>query len=294
MYFDSYSDIARTQPFGVRDYLRNAAISGLSIIDKLEGIESYLKKPRIQFIYIHHVFKDEEAQLHRLLKKLQETHTFISYSEAVNKILQRQIDKPYIAISSDDGFKNNLRAAEIMNQYGAKACFFINPSIIGEVNESKIKEYCKTRLDFPAVEFLNWNDVEALQKEGHEIGSHTMNHMNIAKALPDEIREDMSLSFSVLKEKCGSIKHFAFPFGRFFHFSEMGRKACFEAGFISCATAERGCHINSVEQLAADELCILRDHIVLNWRRDHIIHFLVKSSKKAKAQNSFFPYPKSN
>ncbi|MDF2454535.1 MAG: putative polysaccharide deacetylase [Cytophagaceae bacterium] len=294
MYFDLYSEIEKKSPSGAREYFRDLAISGLALMDKLKGVDSYLKKPRVQFIYIHHVFKDEEVQLHTLLKELQKMHTFISYSEAVDRVLTNRIDKPYIAISSDDGFKNNLRTAEILNEYDAKACFFVNPSIVGETDYGRIEQYCKTQLQFPPVEFLNWKDIDTLQKYGHEIGSHTMNHMNIARASASEIKEDMTLSYETLTDKCGAVKHFAFPFGRFFHFSEEGRKACFEAGFLSCATAERGCHVSSEKRPATDELCILRDHVLLNWKIDHIFYFLVRSSKSAQPQNNFFPYQRSN
>ena len=289
-YFDTYSEMQKLKPSGFRDLLRNAVLDVLSLLEKIKSDEILSSKPRVQFIYIHHIFKDEEKQLRVLLQTLQKHFTFISYSEAVNKILNCEIDKPYIAISSDDGLKNNLRAAEILNEYGAKACFFINPSIIGEKNFSVISEHCKNKLEFPPVEFLNWDEVSLLQKSGHEIGSHTMSHRNLAKSTQSEISEDIQKSHSVLLEKCGEAKHFAFPYGTFSDFNEGGRKACFDAGFISCASAERGCHINPENKLANDELCILRDHIILDWRMEHILFFLSRNARKAKPENNFFPY----
>src|SRR5205814_3914219 len=124
---------------------------------------------------------------------------FISYAEAVEKILNSEIDKPYIAISSDDGFKNNIRAAEILNRYGAKACFFINPSIVSETNYEKIKKYCREKLNFAPVEFLNWQEIEQLQRMGHEIGSHTMDHIDIGKTPAERIKIDIEKSYEVLK-----------------------------------------------------------------------------------------------
>ena len=143
-------------------------------------------------------------------------HQFITYNDAINRILTGTIDKPYIAFSSDDGFKNSLRAAEVLNEYNAKACFFINPGIIGETDFDKINKYCTETLAFPPVEFLNWDEVAHLQKWGHEIGSHTMMHMNIAKATEQKIKDDMRQTFRILNERCGSVKHFAYPYGRFF------------------------------------------------------------------------------
>ena len=77
----------------------------MSFKNKFFRETEYLKKPRIQFLYIHHVFKDELKNFDILLKSLSAHHEFISYSEGVDKLLKGEIDKPYIIISSDDGLK---------------------------------------------------------------------------------------------------------------------------------------------------------------------------------------------
>src|SRR4030095_13838083 len=134
-----------------------------------------------------------------------------------------------------------------------------------------------------------WKDIELLQKAGHEIGSHTMSHMNVAQASETEIREDMQASLEVLTKYTGDVKHFAFPYGRVFHFSEIGRKACFDAGFVSCASAERGCHIQGNEKTDIENVCIRRDHVIIDWPYLHIEYFLVENSKRAELKNNLFP-----
>jgi peptidoglycan/xylan/chitin deacetylase (PgdA/CDA1 family) len=257
-------------------------------LEKLNGIQNELNKPRIQFLYIHHVFRDEEIGLERLLKKLSLNHEFLSYSEGVTKILEGKIDKPYVCISSDDGFKNNIKAAQILNDYNAKACFFINPSMVGNTSFQEIEKHCKNRLNFPPVEFMNWNDIEKLQKMGHEIGSHTMEHINVATTEKSVFIDDCNKTFEILTKQCGEAKHFAFPYGRFFHFNEVGRDSVFNSGFTSCATAERGCHINHNRLLLKEELYIRRDHVILDWNIDHIFHFLANNSKRANISNNLF------
>lgn len=284
-FINSYSDIKKLKPATLRSSLRNIAIDSLSLLANKEA----LKKPRIQFIYIHHIFKDEEDTFRKLLQELQKDHTFISYSEAVDRLAKGNIDKPYIAFSSDDGLHNNLKAAEILSEFGASACFFINPGIVGETNETKLKEYCKNNLQFFPVEFLNWDEVGKLQRNGHEIGNHTMWHMNVAANKPEDIVADLQQSRDILNGKCGNVGHFAFPFGRFFHFSEAGRKAVFATGHTSCTTAERGCHVSSSDIIPLEQLCIRRDHTVLGWKMNHIMYFLIDSAKKATPSNNFYP-----
>lgn len=287
---DTYAAIKKETPFSGRAVVRNIVLTGLALKNRILGIEQYLRTPRVQFLYIHHSFKDELEQLKKLLNELSKHHTFISYSEAVNRVLTNTIDKPYIAISSDDGFKNNLYAAEVLNQYNAKACFFINPGIIGENNFDTISTHCRKKLEFPPVEFLTWDDVAILQQQGHEIGGHTMFHDVMAAMNENQLAEDCQKTREILLSKCGKANHFAFPYGRFFHFNELGRKAVFKAGFISCASAERGCHINNIEQQTFDNLCIRRDHVILDWNMQHILYFMANNVVKTSAENNYFPY----
>lgn len=281
----NYSDVMKLKKKTLRGYMRDLALTSLSLVAN----DSILSKPRVQFLYIHHLFKDEEKNFDILLRRLSKTHQFISYSDAVGKVLSGTIDKPYITFSSDDGFENNLRAASILNEYNARACFFINPGIIGETNYDRINKYCTETLEFPPVGFLNWDQVNQIQKWGHEIGSHTMMHMNIAKASAQEIKDDMHQTFRILNEKCGGVKHFAFPYGRFFHFSNVGRQAVFDAGFTSCATAERGCHVSQPTPIKNSDLCIRRDHTVLGWSINHIMYFLINNAKYANVSNNLYP-----
>lgn len=288
-YTDTYQAIKKGSPFSLRALFRDWALTGLTYKDRLTGIQKYLKTPRVQFLYIHHSFRDELANFEKLLDRLSRDHTFISYSEAVERVLENRIDKPYISFSSDDGFKNNLLAAEVLNKYKAKACFFINPGLIGESDFKKISGHCKHKLHLPPVEFMNWDDVQQMLAQGHEIGGHTMYHDNMVSMNEAFLKQDTGDTFRILSERCGNTRHFAFPYGRFHHFSEKGRKAVFDAGFASCASAERGCHFNTGTRISPEQLCIRRDHVILDWGMDQIFYFIADNVRKNKSSNTF-PY----
>lgn len=286
-YAEYYSEILKGRPKTLRSIARNATLYQLSLFNPLRASE--LKKQRVQFLYVHHLFKDEERKFEKLIRNLLRYHEIISYSEAVDKVLHNRIDKAYIVISSDDGFKNNLKLAEILDAYGIKACFFVNPAVSGISDYRAISRHCKEKLHLPPIEFMSWDDLEDLLNTGHEVGSHTMQHDNIARLTPAEIREDMNRSYEMLTSRLGSVKHFAFPYGRFSHFNDAARRACFEAGFVSCASAERGCHVNGFT-LDRDQLCIRRDHIIADWNYRHIEYFLIAAAVKASPANNLFPY----
>jgi peptidoglycan/xylan/chitin deacetylase (PgdA/CDA1 family) len=290
-FVQTYQELKAAKPDAARDKARKLVLNlSASLFVRPALLRERFRKPRVQFLYIHHVFRDEESKLERLLEALSQEHQFISYTEAWKRVLENKIDRPYIAFSSDDGLKNNLAAARILQQFGASACFFICPGIVGETDFEKLSAFAAEKLHFPPVEFLNWNDVHDLQKSGHEIGSHTMNHINVQAGSPDIVSREIADSMRVLHEYCGETIHFAYPYGRHCHFSAFGRQQVFEAGYQSCASAERGCHITDPTQLInKDKLLIRRDHIILNWPLEHILFFLARNSKIADPSNNFFP-----
>jgi len=286
-YAIKYSQIHSTS---IRGALKHTALSGLANYYRLSSqFSKCLSKNRIQFLYMHHIFEDEKKPFRKLIQALIKSHNFISYSEAISRILTGNIDKPYIAVSFDDGFKNSMAAADIMDEYGIKACFFLCGSMIGQTSYSKIKEFCRLRLYKPPIEFLSWDEVEKLLHRGHEIGSHTMNHVELAKLSVEEGKQEIISSFELITRRIGYVKHFSWPLGRFFHFTSYMAKSVFEAGFESCSSAERGCHINQIAEGKSELLCIRRDLVVVKAPIDHTLYFMARSSRTASINNNQWP-----
>lgn len=272
-----------------RDMLRSSALDILSLTSYLPYAEKLLNQPRIQFLYVHHVFDDEIESFDKLLKFLSERFSFVSYTNAVNKILTGDIDRPYICISSDDGFKNNLNAVKVMNKYGVKGCFFVNPDTIGLTDLTKIKSFCSTRLRCSPLAFMDWDDIDNLLKCGHEIGSHTMKHIKISETSIEAVEDNINESYHILKDKLGGISHFAYPYGRYHHINKPAFDLVFKAGFTSCASAERGCHVPDTNLLSNNEVLIRRDNLVCNWSINHILYFILNNSKNASPQGNLYP-----
>ncbi len=286
---ERYAEIKAYAPAGLRGRLRHAALDGLGAMYRLGGrMDAALQRPRVQFLYIHHTFSDELPALERLIAVLGRTHTFISYSEAVDRVLQARIDKPYLCISSDDGFRNNLDGGRVLRDHGISACFFVNPGLIGLRDEATIRTICAGRLHFPPVAFLTWDEVAELRAMGHEVGSHSWEHFNLAQRDPVAMRDDVARSHETLVARLGACPHFAYPYGRFGDLTDAGFRAVFKAGHRSCASAERGCHVADVP-MPHDQLLIRRDHVILDWPLDHVRYFLAKNALSADPANNRFP-----
>lgn len=285
-----FQEVLDRKPLSIRDRVRSIALDVLYFLEQLKGNRSLLNKPRVQLLYFHHIFEDEEVKFRALLKKLAKNHTFISHSEAVERILTNKIDKPYISFSSDDGLKNNLKAAEILNEFGASCCFFINTDLIDSTDFETIAKHCEEKIDFPATEMLSWDEVKLLQEMGHEIGSHTLNHNKITDMSFEQILEDLKATKDVIESQGLECKHFAYPYGRFFHFNADGKKAVYEAGLYSCSSAERGCHFEQKTNFSNEEVLFRRDQVIAHWKWQYIFYFLMNNAKSSVGNSNLYPY----
>src|SRR5690349_20630310 len=88
MFIENYTDLPGIKKIALRKVARKLVLDTLSNNPLgARNIQTALSKNRVQFLYLHHVFRDEYASLRILLKELSKHHTFISYNEAVSKIV---------------------------------------------------------------------------------------------------------------------------------------------------------------------------------------------------------------
>src|SRR5215471_7675865 len=71
------------------------------------------------------------------------------------------VNNKVVMIGFDDGWKSQITYAKpILDKYGFKASFFV---VCDYANSGNIRR-------------MNWQDIAALQKDGMDIESHTMDH----------------------------------------------------------------------------------------------------------------------
>jgi len=278
LFIKNYSEVKKYKGYNFRDVIKNLVLKLALKLYVFLDTKKILLKPRIQFLYFHHVFDDEVSNFEKLILKLRKKNNFISYSDAISRIENNLIDKPYIVLSSDDGFKNNLNAAKILDKYNIKCCFFINPDSIGLKDFVKIKNYCKIKLNMPPVEFLDWEDLLFLNKNGHEIGSHSMDHLNFSTLNEQEAKNNLIKAIDVLKKKCFKIEHFAYPYGRLIDFNKISFDAVFKSGYHSCSSAIRGCHFPSKNNIEKNNLLLKRDIVIMDSNFSNIFYFIYKNA----------------
>jgi peptidoglycan/xylan/chitin deacetylase (PgdA/CDA1 family) len=247
--------------------------------------ERALLRPRVHFPYLHTVPEREEGSFRRLLDRLAASHSFVSYSEGVERTLKGDIDRPYVAFSFDDGFASNVRTSRILEDYGTVGCFFVTTGFIGTKAPDEARSFFGDSADEPA---MTWRDLEGLIARGHEVGNHTATHRRISDLSSDRVAEEIGGAADVLRSRLGTATHFAWPFGRFFHFTPEAVQVVFDTGHHSCASAERGSH-PPVELHDERALCVRRDHLMTSWPLRHSRHFLAAGARRAESLASTWP-----
>ncbi|WP_298418022.1 polysaccharide deacetylase family protein [uncultured Kordia sp.] len=242
----------------------------------------------IQFLYFHYIYDDEMKNAEKIIQWIAENFKVISYSEAIQRLLDDNIDDYYICFSSDDGLKSNMIASKIFKKYNISCCFFINPATIENRELAYQNKICTERLGIPLTDFLTWEDVGTLLAEGHEIGNHSYDHQILGDLNEDEFEEDLKKSTKILKEKIGEVKHFAFPRGQFNFFKAAYKKMTHAHGYTSCATAERGCHIALDTPISLNELSVRRDVVVFKEPLAFVKYFMQKSQQTSSTKNSYW------
>ena len=100
-----------------------------------------------------------------------------------------------VIITFDDGMLSQYTYAKtILNKYNFKATFYIICNSVDKENR------------------MNWNNIQILEEEGHEIGSHSMNHKRLSKLSEEEMKYEIIQSKICLQENGFNVTSFSFPY----------------------------------------------------------------------------------
>jgi poly-beta-1,6-N-acetyl-D-glucosamine N-deacetylase len=104
-----------------------------------------------------------------------------------------------IGISIDDADKSFYDVGwPKFKEMGFPVTLFVNTSTIHENNKN----------------YLNWDQIRELVKEGVSIGAHSHSHYHMADLSIDEVRDEIEISNNIFLKELGSIPPlFAFPYG---------------------------------------------------------------------------------
>jgi peptidoglycan/xylan/chitin deacetylase (PgdA/CDA1 family) len=176
----------------------------------------------------------------------------VSFRTLIAKLDRREDISNHLAVTFDDGYRDNRRAANELLRRSMPACFFIATEFIG----SQRVPWWDAEAGIQS-EWMSWDDVRSLRDDGFELGAHTKNHVDLAVVSGDEAMEEIAGSARRLAAETGvRIDQFSYPYGRPNQITEENRDIVRNAGFVCCPSAYGG-----TVRKGNDPFCICRTAI---------------------------------
>ena len=232
----------------------------------------------IHILNLHYITKkafniDDEKIFRSFLRKITKNCELISIQKAVKLIDDEKFisNKPLVALTFDDGFKECITIASILDEYDCKAAFFINSNYIDCSIE--YQKLFNKRVGINTKKPMSWDQINKIHRNGHVIGSHGLDHLDFGKINNDEIDIQLKLNKTILEEKLNfSCDYFAWTYGSFKHFPKnaLNLSLRYHKKIFSGT--------NSKNYFSFNKQVINRRHIEPFWPLSHINYFL--STKK--------------
>ncbi|MEM4407031.1 MAG: polysaccharide deacetylase family protein [Candidatus Methanomethylicaceae archaeon] len=196
------------------------------------------------------------------LKENTDIVPFTQIPEIASK--QSELSRPVVAITFDDGYRDNYEYAfPLLQRYKIPATFFVTVGLL--VNDRKVVErFLYLRNCEPwEIEPLSWEQVREMHRTGMEIGVHTYSHPNLAHLSVDEAKSELQIAKEILEAQLGSeVATLAYPFGKYRrHFTDETVRIAKDLGFrYGAAVAFRSVRASD-SPLAIPRLFVTRDTV---------------------------------
>lgn len=160
---------------------------------------------------------------------------FYNYVNSGNKL-----PKKSVLITFDDGYSNNFDVAyPILKKYGFKATIFMVTSKINSKN------------------YLSVDQIKALDKDGIEIMSHTLNHEHLNQIAYDNqirtLKESRKTLESIISRP---VEYIAYPYG---DYNDITKKAARDSGYKLAFSIDEGYVKNKDDLYSIKRKCIIGD-----------------------------------
>lgn len=142
---------------------------------------------------------------------LRRYHPVLSLAQVAGRLGGNESDEVAVAVTFDDGYRDNVWAIEYLRYFGIPACFFVS---IAHVLDGSAFEHDRRR-GFDSALPLTPADLQKLAADGFEVGSHGLHHEDFGTLDAAAAERVLSESRRLIGEVTGSLPdHFSFPKGQ--------------------------------------------------------------------------------
>jgi len=172
-----------------------------------------------------------EEVFEKHLRFLKRYRTVVSLPEMERRIKEASLTGNEVAITFDDGYKDNLeKAVPLLEKYSIPATIFITTGQLGmQANFAWDQDYSEDE----RAHFLSEDNIRVLSKHSLiQIGAHTDTHPRLGELPREQQAQEIMKSKNILETITGHrISVFAYPFGGRYDFTEQTERITRDIGF---------------------------------------------------------------
>lgn len=140
----------------------------------------------------------------------------IRFSQAVHALSRVKPKMPAVAITFDDGYRDNFEYAfPLLKKYGFSATFFVttgfiehDPAVLSRfrlIRRSTADDICP----------LSWMQLREMTSAGMDVGAHTYSHPKLAVLGREQAWAELAISKRLMEERLGKdVTLMAYPYGK--------------------------------------------------------------------------------
>ncbi|MDZ4857358.1 MAG: polysaccharide deacetylase family protein, partial [Candidatus Hydrogenedentes bacterium] len=175
---------------------------------------------------------------------------WLAGSAAINTLDDAANAKPGVAVTLDDGYRDNLtNAVPILNRFSIPATVFIVAGKLGDLLVSDAEPW-HGRL-------MTWDEARALSELGIEIGGHSLTHPRLSQLTAGEQRTEIIGSCRRIAEELGKpVRYFAYPYGTSADYDETSVALAREAGCTVACSNRYGFNLSGCDRFTLRRIWI--------------------------------------
>lgn len=136
-------------------------------------------------------------------------------------------------LTFDDGFRNVVQnALPVLDKLGFTATNYL------VANQFDGSNFWDAKIGIPSSPLMTVDEMRQWAASGHEVGSHTLDHVHLPRITPEEARRQMVESKDVLEQALGApVTAFCYPYGEYRSEHLLMAR---EAGYDNATLTKRG------------------------------------------------------
>lgn len=185
-------------------------------------------------------------QFDRQIALIKRHYQVVRADAIVRGEIDRTCDRPIVAVTFDDGYLDNYtNARPILNRHGVPATFFVSTGIVDTTREFQ-HDIEKGVRGLPN---MSWDQIRELHADGHEIGAHTVNHVNIAKVDDTTAERELTEALARVRSEIGVQEvAYAYCFGKRTDITPERRELARLLGYSACYAAYGGTNTGEIDR----------------------------------------------